>query len=133
MRHMRKLLLGAAGAGALLAAGCLAAAAAGAVGAVYVTKRGAESLVTTSVSKTYDATRQAFQDMGISETKNSRDVNGSTEKRSLEGKSNDLEIEVGLKTQGSGPHVEVVAKKSRVTWDKDYAKQLLAKIVEKTK
>jgi hypothetical protein len=124
--------LGAALAGSLLAAGCIAAAA-GAVGAVYITKRGAEALVATPVGSTLDATRRTFQEMSIAETKSSNEQDGAVEKRSLEGKTSDREVEVELKTQGSGTHVEVVAKKTAVTWDKDLAKKILSRIVELAK
>ena len=119
-------------AASLLSASCIAAAA-GAVGAVYVTKRGAEALVATPVGSTLDAARRTFQEMNISETKSSNEQDGSVEKRSLEGKTSDREIEVDLKTQGSGTHVEVVAKKTAVTWDKDMAKKILGRIVELAK
>jgi hypothetical protein len=38
-----------------------------------------------------------------------------------------------LKTEGSSTRVEVVASKSAVTWDKDMAKNILQRIVEKSK
>jgi hypothetical protein len=134
MRHrIRILLLASALGSSLAAAGCIAAAAAGAVGAVYVTERGAEAQVATPVGTTLDAARRAFQEMSITETKSSNEQDGSVEKRSLEGKTSEREIEVDLKTQGSGTHVEVVAKKTAVTWDKDLAKKILNRIVELAK
>ena len=118
----------------LLTTGCvLAAAGAGAGGAIYYTERGAEGTVSASVSRTFEAARQAFADLSISETKSGNEQEGATEKRSLEGKSGDREIAVDLKTEGSGTHVEVVAKKTAVTWDKDLAKKILNRIVEQTK
>jgi hypothetical protein len=114
--------------------GCiLAAAGVGAGGAIYLTERGAEAQVASSVSGTFDASRQAFQEFGITETKSGNEQEGSTEKRTLEGKTSDREITVELRTEGSGTHVEVVVKKSEVTWDKDFAKRILNKIVEQTK
>jgi uncharacterized protein DUF3568 len=134
MRHIEKLLTGFTLAGALLAAGCLAAAAgAGAAGGVYVTNRGAEAQVASSVATTLDAARRTFQEMSVTETKSSNEQDGSVEKRSLEGKTGDREIEVDLKSEGSGTHVEVVAKKTAVTWDKDLAKKILNRIVELAK
>ena len=134
MRHIEKLLTGFTVAGALLASGCLAAAAgAGAAGGVYVTNRGAEAQVASSVATTLDAARRTFQEMSVTETKSSNEQDGSVEKRSLEGKTGDREIEVDLKTEGSGTHVEVVAKKTAVTWDKDLAKKILNRIVELAK
>jgi hypothetical protein len=115
-------------------AGCiLAAAGAGAGGAIYVTERGAEAQVAAPVAQTFDAARAAFRDLGITETKTSNEQTGSTERRTLEGTTSDREISVNLRTEGSGSHVDVVVKKSAVTWDKDFAKQILNKIVEQTK
>jgi hypothetical protein len=120
--------------GTLLTGACLAAAAgAGAAGAVYVTERGAEAQVAAPVARTFDAARQAFQSFGITETKTSTGQDGAIEKRSLEGKTSDRDVEVDLKTEGTGTHVDVVVKKTMVTWDKDFAKRILAKIVEGTK
>ena len=117
-----------------LTGACIAAAAgAGAAGAVYITERGAEAQVAAPVARTFDAARQAFQSFGITETKTSTDQDGAVEKRSLEGKTSDREVEVDLKTEGTGTHVDVVVKKTMVTWDKDFAKRILAKIVEATK
>jgi uncharacterized protein DUF3568 len=114
--------------------GCfLAAAGAGAGGAIYVTDRGAEGQVATPVDRTLDVTRAVFQEYGISETKSSTEQDGGIEKRSLEGKTSDREVEVDLKTEGSGTHVTVVAKKTAVTWDKDFAKRILNRIVEQAK
>ena len=114
--------------------GCLlAAAGAGAGGAIYVTDRGVEAQVATPVARTLDATRQVFQAFGITETKSSTEQDGGVEKRSLEGKTLDREVEVDLKSEGSGTRVGVVVKKSAVTWDKDFAKRILNKIVEQAK
>ena len=114
--------------------GCfLAAAGAGAGGAIYITERGAEAQVASPVNRTLDAVKQAFQEYGITETKSSTEQDGAVEKRSLEGKTSDRDVEVELRTEGSGTHVEVVVKKSAVTWDKDFAKRILNKIVEQAK
>ena len=114
--------------------GCfLAAAGAGAGGAIYVTDRGAEAQVATPVARTLDAARSAFQEYGITETKTSSEQDGAIEKRSLEGKTSDREVAVDLKTEGSGTHVNVVVKKTAVTWDKDFAKKILNRIVEQSK
>jgi hypothetical protein len=118
----------------LLASGCvLAAAGAGAGGAIYVTERGAESVVAAPVAKTLDASRQAIQSFGFSETKTSSEQDGAIEKRTLEGKTSDREVEIDLKSEGTGTHVEVVVKKTAVTWDKDLAKKILGKIVDGVK
>jgi len=134
MKPFRGLFALAAIGGAAALAGCvLAAAGAGAGGAIYVTDRGAEAQVATPINRTLDATRRAFQEFGITETKSSTEQDGGVEKRSLEGKTSDREIAVDLKSEGSGTHVGVVVKKTMVTWDKDFAKRILNKIVELAK
>jgi hypothetical protein len=116
------------------AGGCfLAAAGAGAGGAVYVTERGAESVVAAPIAKTLEAARGAIQAFGFSETKTSNEQNGAVEKRSLEGKTSDREVEIDLRTEGTGTHAEVVVKKTAVTWDKDLAKKILSKLVDLAK
>ena len=118
---------------ALLTAGCIAAAAgAGAAGAVYVSERGVESQLGVPVDRAYDAARLAFQDLGISMGKSSSEQDGSAVKKTLEGSKDDRDVTVTVKTEGSGSHVEVVAKKSPVTWDKDLARKILEKIVAKS-
>jgi hypothetical protein len=118
---------------ALLTAGCIAAAAgAGAAGAVYVSERGVESQLAVPVDRAFDGARQAFQDLGITPGKNSTEQDGSTVKKVLEGSKDDRDVTVTVKTEGNGSHVEVVAKKSAVTWDKDLARRILEKIVAKS-
>lgn len=115
---------------ALLASGCLVAAAgAGAGGAIYVSDRGSESVLAAPVEGAYEATRQAFRDLGITEGKSRTEQEGSVEKRVLEGSTKDRDVTVTIQTRGNGSHVEVVARKSRVTWDKGFAKRILEKIV----
>ncbi len=120
--------------GAMATSGCfLFAAGAGAGGAIYLTSNGAESLVSASVDKTFDATRQTFQALGITESKTSTQHEGAVESRTLEGKTSDRDVSVDLKTEGAGTKVEVTVKKSAVTWDKDFAKEILGRIVEEAK
>ena len=112
--------------------GCLVAAAgAGAGGAVYFTERGTESVLSASVARVFDATRETFQEQGISETKTSTEQEGAGERRQLEGAKGDREVTVTIRTEGSGSKVEVVARKTPVTWDKDFAKSILESIVAK--
>jgi len=112
--------------------GCLVAAAgAGAGGAVYFTERGTESVLSASVARVFDATRETFQEQGISETKTSTEQEGGGERRQLEGAKGDREVTVTIRTEGSGSKVEVVARKTPVTWDKDFAKSILESIVAK--
>jgi hypothetical protein len=117
-----------------LAGGCiLAAAGAGAGGAVYVSDRGAESVVDATVDETLQAARQTFQELGIKETRASTEEAVSGQKRGLWGESDDREITIWMETQGNSTKVDVVAQKTRVTWDKDLAKQILERIVALSK
>jgi hypothetical protein len=109
--------------------GCLlAAAGAGAGGAVYLSDRGAESVVPASVDRTLGAAKQAFQELNVVEKKTTT-VEGADERRELEGVVGDLDVKVTVKTQGDGAHVEVVARKSAVTWDKEFARTMVERIV----
>lgn len=118
----------------ILTTGCLVAAAgAGAGAAIHLSDRGAESVVTASVDRTYAVTRQVFQEMSITEGKSSSKTDGDVETRELEGSTADRDITVTIKSEGTGAHVDVVARKSAVTWDKDLAKQILEKIVAAAK
>ncbi len=117
---------------ALLLAGCVVAAAgAGAGGGIYFTQRGVESVVPASVDRAAAATRQTFGELKIRQTKSEAeqgDDNG--EKREIDGSTADRDIDVTLKPEGkSSTRVQVVAKKSAVTWDKDFARAVLDKIV----
>ena len=112
-------------------AGCVVAAAgAGAGGGVYFTQRGVESVVPASLDRTYDATQQAFQQLHVRETKTTAQPGGGEEKREVEGAASDREVTVTLQSEGRGStRVQVIAKKSAVTWDKDFARRLLETIV----
>ena len=110
--------------------GCVVAAAgAGAAAAVHLSDRGAETLISADVPKTESATRKAFGDLGITETKARSESSGDSEKRILDGTSPDREITVTISKDGDRSRVEVVAKKSAVTWDKDYAREIIQKII----
>jgi hypothetical protein len=113
--------------------GCVAAAAGGLGAGIYYSDRGAQSLVVAPIDKVFGAAQQTFQELGITETKNSTDTGDGTTERQLKGTGNDRDVTVTLKTEGSSTRVEVVASKSAVTWDKDLAKSILEKIVEKSK
>jgi peroxiredoxin family protein len=111
--------------------GCIAAgaAAAGAGTGVYLTTRGAESIVDGSIDDVERRARAVFEAENIpisgTQTENSGD------KRELKGKKDDLDITVSMERQNpQTTKVEVSARRNLVTWDKDYAQQLLGKIVK---
>lgn len=134
MRPMRNYLVLPAVLPAWLSGCLLAAAGAGAGGAIYVTERGAEAQLAAPVPQAFEASRQVFQELSITETRTTTEQStGGGEKRVLQGKTADRDVDVSIQTAGTGSRVEVVAKKSAVTWDKDFAKDVLNKIVAKTK
>ncbi len=122
-------------AAALLAAGIsgcvVAAAGAGAGGGIYLTSRGVESVVSHPVASVADATEAAFRELGIERT--GMEVDDVSGRRVLKGEpeGGDPDVTVTLgSADGGGTRVEVTARKSLVTWDKDYARTVIEKIVE---
>jgi hypothetical protein len=110
--------------------GCVAAAAgAGAAGAIYIIDRGAETSILAAPPAVEASAKRVFSAMGITETKTSTEQSGGGEKRVIEGTMTDRDISVNIETAGTGSKVVVIARKSRVTWDKDLAKEILEKIV----
>ncbi len=126
-RALWVILIGLAGA----LPGCLAAtaAAAGAGTGVYLTSRGAESIVDGSVDDVEKRARAVFAAEGIPVT--GSQVENSGAKREIKGTKGDLEISVSMERQGAKTtKTEVSARKNIAVWDKDYAQQLLGKIVK---
>src|SRR6184192_4049278 len=117
--------------GALLLAGCVVAAAgAGAGGGIYFTQRGVESVVPVPVERAATAASQAFGALKIRPTKSQAEHEDDGEKREIEGAAGDREVNVTLKVEGkNSTRVQVVAKRTAVTWDKDFARSVLDKIV----
>ena len=113
----------------LTAGGCLAAAGAGLGAGIYLSDRGAESLVASPIDRTYAAAQQAFREMGISEEKTVTEPS----ERQLDGKRGDKNIKVTLKSEGTSTRVEVVASEDMVVWDKELAREVLERIVRVTK
>src|SRR5881409_3513378 len=116
---------------AALLAGCVVAAAgAGAGGGIYFTQRGVESVVPVTVERAATATNQAFGALKIRQTKSQAEQEDDGEKREIEGAAGDREVNVTLKVEGkNSTRVQVVAKRTAVTWDKDFARSVLDKIV----
>jgi hypothetical protein len=110
--------------------GCLAAgaAAAGAGTGVYLTSRGAESIVQGTPDDVEKRARAVFQSEDIPVSGSQIENNG--DKREIKGKKGDLDITVTMERQGAtATKTEVSARKNLAVWDKDYAQQLLNKIV----
>ena len=116
------------------AGGCLVAAAgAGAGGAIYINDRGVESLVATPMDPTFRAARAAFAAIEVTETKTKTEQEGSEEKRELSGETAEREVTVTLRSEGSSTRIEVVVRRSAVTWDKDFARRIMEEIVSRAK
>jgi hypothetical protein len=110
--------------------GCVVAAAgAGAGGGIYFTQRGVESVVPAPVDRVAGATRRAFDQLKIATTKSAAEQGDDGEKREMDGTAGEREVSVTLKAEGGHTRVQVVARKSAVTWDKDFARAVLDKIV----
>jgi hypothetical protein len=111
--------------------GCVAAAAAAGAGAgIYLTSRGAESLVESSVDQLAASAQAVMSEEGIVPDAASTEKGG--DKRELKGKKGDLDVTIQLQREsGSTTRVEVTARKNLAEWDKEYAQQLLSRIVQK--
>jgi hypothetical protein len=116
---------------ALSSSACVAAAAgAGAAGAIYLTSRGAESVVEGSVDDLAGRAKAVMGEMQIVADAESTKEGG--DKREFKGKKGDLDVTVKLERQSpTTTKVEVTAQKNLAEWDKDYAQQILQRIVEK--
>ena len=126
MRRQLSLALAA----ALLSTGCLAAAAAGAAGGVYLTTRGAESVVEGSVDQVATRAEAVMGEMGIVKEGESTEDQG--DKHVLKGKRGDLDVTIDINRESATTtKVEVTARENLAEWDKDYAKEVLNRIVER--
>lgn len=110
-------------------AGCTAAVAAGAGAgaAIAYNERGAESKVAGTVNQVFARAQGVFRDMNITETAQD---NGSDQERELKGRRGDLEITVDIQRESEGMvSVNVYAQRSTVDWDREYAREILQRIV----
>lgn len=121
----------AAASGTFVLGGCLlAAAGAGAGGGIYFTERGVESVVPVSMDRAASATRQALDELKFQSTKSATEQRKDGEQREIDGTAGGRDVTVTLKAQGTNStRVQVVARTSPVTWDKDFARTLVDKIV----
>jgi hypothetical protein len=115
---------------ALPSTGCLAAAAAGAAGGVYLTSRGAESVIEASVDDVAARAEAVMSEMAIVKQGESTEDQG--DKQVLKGKKGDLDITIDIDRESpTTSKVEVTARENLAEWDKDYAKEVLNRIVQK--
>lgn len=110
--------------------GCAAAAvgAAGTAGGIIYTDRGAKGEIKGDVPKAHEQALAALKKMNIQVT--GSEMKESGKERTLEAKSGGTDISVKM-TQATAQttQVEVIARESTFKWNKDYAKEVLAKIV----
>lgn len=108
-------------------AGCIFAAGAAAGSGVYFTSRGAEAIVQGSTDQVADATRQAFETLGI-QWQGEREKKGG-EVQEIWGLSgeDDVTVEVHRKTD-SASRLEIRVRQGAVTWDKDMAKRIVDEV-----
>ena len=110
--------------------GCLAAAAAGAAGGVYLTTRGAESVVEGSVDQIAGRAEAVMSEMAI--VKEGESTENQGDKQVLKGKKGDLDITIDIDRESpTTAKVEVTARENLAEWNKDYAKEVLNRIVQK--
>lgn len=115
---------------ALPSTACLAAAAAGAAGGIYFTTRGAESIVQGPIDEVTARAASVMEEMQIVKDGESTERGG--DKRELKGKQGDLDVTIQLERESSATtRVEVTARRDLARWDKEYAEQILRRIVEK--
>ncbi len=126
---------------ALLAAGCgvgavalqacvVAAAGAGAVAGIHVTSQGAEAQVSAGIERTATAVRETFRELGIRQTGESTEQSGA--EREFKGEVDDLDVTVKLQSKQGGTQVEVSARRSVASWDKEYARRVVGRIVQRS-
>jgi hypothetical protein len=108
---------------------CVAAAAAGAAGAIYATTRGVESLVSGTVDQVAPRVEAVMRDMSITQDATSTEDGGA--KREFKGKHGDRDVTIRLEQKDTATtQVEVTARKNLAEWDKDYAHQVMERIIQ---
>ena len=124
----RRTGLLAAAAAASLASGCLlAAGGAAAGGGIYYTSRGAEAVVHGDPPAVTEATREAFERLGVSD--NGYRDSDEGERREVYGRTEDGDVTVTLTPRTeNATRVEVRVKTSAITWDKEMASRILTEI-----
>ncbi len=111
--------------------GCVAAAAAAGAGTgIYLTTRGAESVLEGSTSDVASRVRSVFGEEGITITATSTEDGG--DKQQFKGTKGDLDVTATLERRSpTTTKVEITARENLAEWDKDYAQRVLNKIVAK--
>lgn len=111
------------------ATGCIAAAAAaGAAGAIAYSERGAESQVAASVPALVQAAEATFSDLNIAITERKTAENGTEVQ--LTAKKDEMDISIDIeRASESTSKIEITARRNLVDYDRDYARDLLQRIL----
>ena len=111
--------------------GCAAAVvgvAAGAGGGIAFSDRGAKSEVKGTVQEVDVRARDVLKNMNIQVTESSTKDLGK--EKDISGKSGKADVNVEMTSTGPNlTHVEVIVREELLKWNKDYAKDILSKIV----
>ncbi|HKA86639.1 MAG TPA: hypothetical protein VKE22_03200 [Haliangiales bacterium] len=113
-----------------LLGGCVAAAAAaaGAGTGIYLTSRGHESVIVGTTENVEARSRAAMAELGINVTEYSSKDGGDS--RTLKGHVREEDVTIEMRRDSpTTTKTEVTARKNLVEWDKDYAKEVLNKII----
>jgi hypothetical protein len=116
---------------ALLAAGCVTAAVAGAGAAagIHMTGNNATSMVQGSLAAVDARTQAVLSEMGVQVEERKQETDGFE----YEGSAQGMEIHVELDDMGDGTtQVRASARKSPVEWDNDYARDIVQRIVQRS-
>lgn len=106
----------------------VAAAGAGAGSAIHFSGHTAEAIVEQPLPNMESAAERVLRAEEIEISESRSEDKGA--KRTYEGKKGDLDVTVTIEREGeAGSKVRVTARRSLVSWDDEYAKQLLAKII----
>ncbi len=92
-----------------------------------------ESVVPAPVETVFNASERVFGEFGIERSSYTVEEDGA--KRRLEGRSEREEADVKVsmeRTEGGNTRVQVTARTSPVTWDREFAREILESIVELT-
>jgi hypothetical protein len=117
--------------GALTGCVAAAAAAAGAGTGVYLTTRGAESVVNGSVDDVAARARAVLKAEAV--TIDATSMEGGGDKREVKGTKGDLDITVSMERQSpTTTKTEVTARKNLAEWDKAYAQRILDRIIKRS-
>lgn len=108
--------------------GCLVAAAAGAGGAIVFSGHTAEAIVDRPVDEMAGVAEQVMEAEGIRVTDTRSQDSGN--RRAYRGEKDDLDITVSIEREDSGTKIGVEAQRGTASWDDDYARSLLAKIID---